>query len=115
MKSHSERVKIVRSYFEKNKLFSVVAAIIIVALIGNFIVNRVAEAKARNMVSSSVSEEITNDNAASDPVDTNINQKEDEEPHWRFYWVDVWVLLGLGGFCLFKIMQEKKKAKEKLQ
>ncbi len=111
MKSHSERAKIVRSYFEKNKLFSVVVAIIVVALIGNFIVNKVAEAKAKDMVSSSVTE--TMDNMEESSADTNINQED--ETHWRFYWIDLWILLGGGGFCLIKILQEKKKAKEKLQ
>ena len=113
MTSHKERVKKVRSYIEKNKFFSVVAAIIVVALIGNFIINKVAEAKAKDIAASSVQEEIveeTEENSA----DTNINQEEDE-PHWRFYWIDLWILLGGGGFCLIKILQEKKKAREKLQ
>ena len=113
MTSHNERVKKVRSYIEKNKFFSVVAAIIVVALIGNFIINKVAEAKAKDIAASSVQEEIveeTEENSA----DTNINQEEDEI-HWRFYWIDLWILLGGGGFCLIKILQEKKKAREKLQ
>ena len=46
MTSHSERVSKVRAYFEKNKLFSVIAVIIVFALIGNFVINKVAEVKA---------------------------------------------------------------------
>ena len=113
MKSHKERVEKVRSYIEKNKFFSVVAAIIVVALIGNFIINKVSEAKAKDMAASSVQEEMIEDNG-NNSADTNINQEEDE-PHWRFYWIDLWILLGGGGFCLIKILQEKKKAREKLQ
>ncbi len=113
MKSHKERVEKVRSYIEKNKFFSVVAAIIVVALIGNFIINKVAEAKAKDIAASSVQEEIV-DETEENSADTNINQEEDEI-HWRFYWIDLWILLGGGGFCLIKILQEKKKAREKLQ
>lgn len=112
MKSHKERVEKVRSYIEKNKFFSVVAAIIVVALIGNFIINKVSEAKAKDMAASSVQEEMIEDNG-NNSADTNINQEE--ELHWRFYWIDLWILLGGGGFCLIKILQEKKKAREKLQ
>lgn len=112
MKTHSQRVAQIRAYTEKNKLFTVAAVIIVIALIGNFVINRVAEAKAKNMATSSVSAEISDD--AQSSADTNIKQEEEEGLHWRFYWIDLWILVGGGGFCLIKILQEKKKAREKL-
>ena len=111
MTSHSERVSKVRAYFEKNKLFSVIAVIIVFALIGNFVINKVAEAKAKDIAAVSAQEEMS-DKADESSVATSNNE---EKPHWRFYWIDLWILGGGGGFCLIKILQEKKKAKEKLQ
>lgn len=123
MTTHSERVAKIRAYTEKNKLFTVIVIIVIVTLIGNFIVNKVSEVKARDIAASSVSSETDETAEVSEvaddisdteekPVDTNINQKE--KPKWRFYWIDLWILAGGGGFCIIKILQEKKKAREKL-
>ena len=112
MTSHSERVVKVRTYFEKNKLFSLVVVIAIV-IIGNSVMNGITKIKEKDKPTSSVSEE-TAENTEEDSADTNNNHKE-ETPHWRFYWIDFWILVGGGGFCVIKILQEKKKAREKLR
>ena len=112
MTSHSERVAKVRAYFEKNKLFSLVVVVIAIVIIGNFIMNGITAIKEKDKPTSYASEEVVENTEKS--ADTNNNQEE-ESSHWRFYWIDLWVLVGGGGFCVVKILQEKKKAREKLQ
>ena len=112
MTSHSERVDKVRSYFEKNKLFSMIVVVIAIVIIGNFVMNGITAIKEKDKQTSSASEGTVEDTEKS--VDTNNNQEEEPE-HWRFYWIDLWILVGGGGFCVIKILQEKKKAREKLQ
>ncbi|MCR4888784.1 MAG: hypothetical protein K5979_06360 [Ruminococcus sp.] len=110
MLTHSQRVAKVKAYTEKNKLFSVIVVAIIFFLMGSFVTNKISDYKEKDTAAVSASSE-TEDNS----VDTNINQEhEKEELHWRFYWTDVWVLVGGSGFCVYKILQEKKKAREKL-
>ena len=41
---------------------------------------------------------------------------EPEEPlQWRFYWIDLWILVVGGGFCSVMIIREKRKAREQLK
>ena len=112
MTSHSERVAKVRAFFDKNKLFSLVVVVIAVAIIGNCVMNGINTITDKDKPTSSVSEEAA-ENSEGSSADTNNNQEE--EAHWRFYWIDLWILIGGGGFCVIKILQEKKKAREKLQ
>ena len=73
----------------------------------NMLSAREAELLAEHILSGKINA-LLEDNS----VATSNNE---EKPHWRFYWIDLWILGGGGGFCLIKILQEKKKAKEKLQ
>ncbi len=98
MDAHKQRVHLVKDYAKKNKLFTVVACIIVIALIGNFFLSHVKQ-----------------DNKP--PAETEMSQSETvtEDPlQWRFYWIDLWILLGGGGFCTVMIIKERMKAREKL-
>lgn len=98
--THKERVSKVRSFVSRNKVFTVIAMIVVVWLLGNFLFSKV--------------------NHDSD-VDTNSNttqsemEETEETPKWQFYPIDFWILLIGGGFCAVMILREKKKAKEELQ
>lgn len=111
MLTHKQRVERVRSFTEKNKVFSVIAVIVVTMLIGNFVIKTVSEYKNKKSgTDTSVTVEVNEMEEV--PVDTNIN--EEEKQSLRFYWIDLWILLGGGGFCVIKILQEKRKAKEKI-
>lgn len=98
-RKHQERVRNVRKFAANNKLFLVIAAILCVYLIGN------AVSKERATYST---EEIT----AQTEVTEQVQQ---EDLHWRFYPIDLWILLIGGGFCTIMILKEKKKARETLK
>lgn len=133
MKSHKDRVEKIRETIDNNKVFSVVVVVLLFIIIGSIVTNKVSDyMKHKSANDTSISEEQTAADAniieMQDDVDTSINDEEtavdtninneskikNEKPHWRFYWIDLWILLGGGGFCLIKILQEKKKAREKL-
>lgn len=101
--SHKERVAKVKKNVNKNKMFSIIAVIIVFFLLGNLIFNK-NDSKNANKTSTSKYE------------DTDSTEKNDAEPeHWRFYWTDLWVLVIGGGFCGIMIIKERKKAKDKLK
>ena len=52
------------------------------------------------------------DTAEESPAQAEVMQ---EERHWRFYSVDLWVLGIGGGFCTVMILREKRKARETLK
>ena len=106
MLTHSQRVEKIKKYAAKNKFFTVIAAAVILLLIGQVVFNKNDSDKKKVAENKSIStEEDTS-------VDTSIN--EEDKLTWHFYWSDLFVLVGFGGFCVIKIIQEKKKAREKL-
>lgn len=109
LKTHAERVAKVRNYIEKNRVFSFAVVLTVCLLFGSFVSNKISEYKDKDTVDTTVSEEVAEE---STDGDTSINK---EELHWRFYWSDLWILIGGGGFCIVKILQEKRKAREKLK
>lgn len=132
MKSHKERVEKIKETIDNNKVFSVLVVILLFIILGSAVMNKISDYKEHKESNTSISEEQTvadtNINEAQGNIDTNINEEvtavdtsineennsTNEKAHWRFYWIDLWILLGGGGFCLIKILQEKKKAREKL-
>jgi len=102
MSSHKQRAAKVREFTDKNKVFSVIAVMIIAFLVVSSVRNKIEETKNAERSAIVAVEE--------DEVDTNIN----ERPHWKFYLSDFIILGAGGGFCCYKILQERKKAKERL-
>lgn len=57
---------------------------------------------------------------ATTQINTNFEEDESSEigynqkRHFRFHWLDLYILVGGGGFCVYKIVQERKKVREKL-
>lgn len=129
MKSHGERVEMVRNFAKSNKLFSIIAIILVVYIAVNIITNRSAgKAVQQSTTVTSQSEVISEDTTQySDEADsvttTQINSEFDDETreigynqkkHFRFHWLDLYILICGGGFCVYKIFQERKKVREKL-
>lgn len=100
MQTHKKRVTRIQNFVSKNKVFTIIALIVVVWLLGNFLFSKInPDSKADTNNSASQSE---------------IAEAEDI-PDWQFYPVDLLILLIGGGFCTVMILREKKKAKEELQ
>ena len=110
MLTHKQRADKIRAFIDKNKLFTLVVVVAIFFIIGNIVHEKIDAYKSTNETETSIS----TSSETEESVDTNINQTEKEKTHWRFYWTDLWILIGGGGFCVYKIIQERKKAREKL-
>ena len=95
MKSYKKRLTSVRQFTAKNRLFSLIAIALLLFLTGNAVYHRIGENKSQPVV-----------------PETEITDTDPE--HWRFYPVDLAVLIIVGGFCTMMILRERKKAREKL-
>lgn len=123
---HNERVAKIKELASKNKVYTIAIILAILLLFSNFIFsNSSQEAQSNNITqSSSISESITinsTDTMTAESqmteitVTTTVNKIKRKPPKWRFYWIDLWILIIGGGFCTIKILQEKRKAREKLK
>ena len=95
MKNYKERLATVKNFTAKNRLFSLIAVGLVLFLLGNAVAHRIGDDKSKPIVS-----------------ETEVTETEPE--HWRFYPVDLGVLVVGGGFCTIMILRERKKAREKL-
>ena len=95
MKNYKERLAAVRAFTANNKLFSLIAIALVLFLLGNAVAHRIGDDKSKPIVS-----------------ETEVSETEPE--HWRFYPIDLAVLVVGGGFCTIQIIRERKKAREKL-
>lgn len=107
--SHNKRVQKVKNFTENNKMFSVIAVIVVIYLLFS-------------IVGSKLSDDDNNPNETTSQSQSEMLQKSETAAvseaagdHWRFYWIDLWILVGAGGFCSVMIIRERKKAREKLQ
>lgn len=130
MKSHRERFEMVRNFTEKNKVFSVIAVILVVYIVFSLITNKdeqnVAKESSVTASQSEVVSGVTKQSGSEDvsvattQINTNFEEDESSEigynqkRHFRFHWLDLYILVGGGGFCVYKIVQERKKVREKL-
>lgn len=102
--SHKRRVGKIKNFTNKNKVFTVIAIIVVIYLLFNIVSSRINENDKKHEENS----------IQSDTVSEESNAETDDDLHWRFYWADLWVLAGAGGFCTVMIIRERKKAREKL-
>lgn len=98
--THKDRVKRVREYSSKNKLFLIIAAFLILCLLFGFFRN------------TSPKEQSTDSTAVSESEQDS--ESLDYTPHWRFYWSDLFVFSAcVGGYAVIKIHRARKE-REKL-
>ena len=90
----SNRADKVKRFIAKNWLFLMIAIIMCLYLLGTAVQKQNAEPSQEQ---------------------TEVTQEVQEETHWRFYPIDLWVLLVGGGFCTVMILREKRKARETLR
>jgi hypothetical protein len=110
-KKHMERVERVKTYAGKNKVFSIAVVAIVVFLIVNAVGGGNDELPPE--VVPGTGEEVTNNGevgeqeAVAESVDKSI------EP-WRFYYIDVIILVVVGGFCVVMILRERRRTRDDL-
>ncbi len=97
--NHKQRVQKVRNFTEKNKIFMITAVIALIFLCSNFFFSK--ENNTEKVPETSQNETTEN--------------LEESELQWKFYWSDLWILSGVGGFCTVMIIRERKKLKEELK
>ena len=97
MKNYQQRLASVKKFTAKNKLFSLIAAVLILFLLGNAVIHRIGDQQNKPIVSK-----------------TEIAETE-ESAHWKFYPVDLAILAIGGGFCSVMIIREHRKARKQLQ
>lgn len=98
--THKDRVKRVREYSSKNKLFLIIAAFLILFLIFGYFRN------------TSETEQYTDTTAVSESKEDSSSN--DYTPHWRFYWSDLFIFSAcVGGYAVIKIRRARKE-REKL-
>ncbi len=93
-KKPSKRVERAARFVDGNKVFIVMILLVVIGLIGgNFLEKKIPDAEQEQAVS----------------------EQQSYQPEWHFYWSDLIVLVGAGGFCTVKILHQKKRAKEELR
>lgn len=97
---HNERVQKIKNFTEKNKIFVIMAVIAVIFLFSGFFFSKENNVKTLEIIQTETSEN---------------TEETAENPQWQFYWSDLWILLGVGGFCTVMIIRERKKLKEELQ
>ena len=98
--THKDRVKRVRDYSSKNKLFLIIAAFLILCLILGYFRNTPKTEQHADTTTVSENEKDSSSN--------------DYTPHWRFYWSDLFIFSAcVGGYAVIKIRRARKE-REKL-
>lgn len=108
MKSYKERLQIAKGFTKSNRLFTVIAIILLIGLTANVVNEDSSKAQPvpTEMTDETVSEVF--------PTDATSHKPEEEIPNWKFYPIDLWILaVGVGG-CTVMIIREKKKARDQL-
>jgi len=104
---HKKRVEKVKEATGKNKIFIIAIVFAIVFLVctvvSNWNENENIPHENQNIISS--------DNGESEGGETALAEKES----WRFYFIDVIILVAGGGFCLIMILRQRRKTKEELK
>lgn len=130
MKSHRERFEMVRTFTEKNRVFSVIAVILVVYIVFSLITNKDEQNVAKESsviasqseVVSGVTKPSSGEDVSVATTQTSTNFEDDEtraigynkKRKFRFHWLDLCILAVGSGFCVYKIVQERKKVREKL-
>jgi hypothetical protein len=103
---HRERVEFVKDFASTNKVFTVIAVIIVLLFSGTFVLGAVSENSQKIP-----QQEIQIENAESLEQSAEVQKTL---PQWEFHSIDLWILGVGGGICLIQIMREKRKGREQI-
>jgi hypothetical protein len=111
--THKERVELVKDFASKNKVFTVIAVIIVLLFAGTFMLGVVSE-NSQDVALEEIqtgNSESSVENAESVEHDSNVQKTL---PQWEFHSIDLWILGIGGGICLVQIVREKRKGREQI-
>ena len=94
------RSEIVKQRINDNKVFAVIAVIIVLFLVFQAMTSQPYPDNVQQQESST--------------AESDAQRELPEEPHWRFYWSDLVILGGGSAFCGIMIAKERRKARESL-
>jgi Na+/H+ antiporter NhaC len=100
--AHKKRVEKVKAFTGKNKIFVAMMIFAAVFLFINFVIQPNNQQSENQQCESEV---IVCENAVS----------ATEPETWRFYFIDVIVLVVGGGFCTVMILRERRRTREELK
>ena len=102
-KNHKIRVEKVKDFAGKNKVFVITMIVAAIFLFFNFVI------QPHNM------RQDENQAVISENVDNETEQSSNQVESWRFYFIDVIVLVAGGGFCTVMILRQRRKTREELK
>jgi hypothetical protein len=109
---HKKRVEKVKDFTSKNKIFVITMIIAVIFLLINFVFVP-KESQGENPQGESetiISENVENETGQSaQTATTNLREQ------WRFYFIDVIILVAGGGFCVVMILRQRRKTREELK
>lgn len=114
-KKHMERVDKVKTYAGNNKVFTVAVVVIAAVLIFNAVNGNdetPPEVVSESGENSAIVGNIDGESEIAEVAEVSIKDKTIEK--WRFYYIDVIILVVVGGFCLVMILRERKRTREEL-
>jgi len=100
LKKHQQRAEKVQHFIGKHKLFLIMAIIAGAFLFGNYL--------AQPNVQPQTSKYEYSDYYSNEAV------VEFERELWRFYWIDVVILIAGGGFCVLMLLRERRRLRNKI-
>ena len=108
-KNHKKRVEKVKEFTDKNKVFVITMLIATVFLLVNFVFVPKENPKITPVTEEAITE------TSEETVAVVEAEIERQRETWRFYFIDVVILVAGGGFCLVMILRERRKTKEALK
>ncbi len=109
--TYNERLQKVKAFANANKIFVAISIIVVILLIGNFF----SSDKTSDDSSIPTNETSQSSEVIEETEVAEMTEAESQTLQFRFYWIDLWILVIAGGFCAIMIIRERKKAKEELQ
>ena len=96
LEAHKKRAERMRQFMSANKLFALIAMVMIILIVSGVIHSNQPDEQQPS------------------ETETQTEKTETELPAWRFYPVDLGILLIGGGICTVMIIRERRKAKEEM-
>jgi len=104
---HAQRVEKIKGFASNNKVFTFFVVVLFIFVITNLL----NEGRILPSRETDNGEQIANINE-NDEEDNKAAESENKKEAWRFYFIDVLILISVGGFLTFMIIKERRKAND---
>ena len=110
-KNHKKRVEKIKDFAGKNKVFVFTMIVAIIFLFVNFVI----QPHNNNRQDENQAAVCENGEVAAENTVCEIDEPATEIEPWRFYFIDVIILVAGGGFCVVMILRQRRKTREELK